>query len=64
MFAPSNIPLSYSSVGRVANEAAKNKCRTYADLRQSHHFIPLAMETMGVFGEDTHAFLIEIARRL
>jgi hypothetical protein len=63
-FAPSNIPLSCSSAGRVANEAAKNKCRTYADLRQSHHFIPLAMETMGVFGEDTHAFLIEIARRL
>ena len=48
-FAPSNIPLSCSSAGRVANEAAKNKCRTYADLRQSHHFVP---------------FLIEIAHRL
>jgi hypothetical protein len=57
-FAPLNIPLSCFSAGPVTDELAKIKRKIYAELMQSHHFIPLAMETMGVFEEETLSFLI------
>ena len=40
--------------GVMAEEAKKKKCAKYAHL---DHFVPVTMETMGVFGPKARSFL-------
>ena len=59
-FAASNISLSSSKAGAVADKAAAAKRNLYRDLCTSHHFVPVAFETTGVFGKDAALFLKEL----
>ena len=48
--APSYSDLASREVGAVAEEAERKKKAKYAHLEASHCFIPVATETLGVFG--------------
>ena len=63
-FAPSYLPSAASGVGAVAAAAEEWKKRKYSHLDQCHLFVPVAIETTGVFGPETMEFLWELGRRL
>ena len=63
-FAPSYLPSTASGVGAVAAAAEERKKRKYSHLDQCHLFVPVAIETTGVFGPETMEFLRELGRRL
>ena len=48
----------------MANQAEHKKCVMYAHLDQNHIFMPIAIETSGVFGSETLKFLRELGHRL
>ena len=50
--------------GSAANSAEERKRRKYAALAEAHQFEPIAVETMGMYGESTGAILRAIGRRL
>ena len=63
-FAPSHLQLASKEAGAVANQAEQQKRAKYAELAATHHFIPVAIETSGVFGKEAQAFLRELGRRI
>ena len=63
-FAPSYLPSATSGVGAVAAAAEERKKRKYSHFDQCHLFVPVAIETTGVFGPETTEFLRELGRRL
>ena len=63
-FAPSYLPSAASGVGAVAVAAEERKKRKYSHLDQCHLFVPVAIETTGVFGPETMEFLRVMGRRL
>ena len=63
------ILISYSSSatreeGAVAALAEERKTAKYTHLNPTHAFTPVAIETSGVFGPQTMAFLKELGQRL
>ena len=64
--APSYITLASREAGAVnrAEEAEKKKRTKYAHLEESHYFVPVAVETMGVFGPEARSFLRELGYRI
>ena len=50
--------------GIAANNAEERKRRKYAALAEAHQFEPIAVETMGVYGESTGVIIRTIGRRL
>ena len=50
--------------GTAANSAEERKRSKYAALAEAHQFEPIAVETMGVYGESTGVILRAIRRRL
>ena len=62
-FAPSHVMLATSEAGAVADQAEVRKMK-YANLQSSHLFVPVAIETAGVFGQEALAFLQELGHRL
>ena len=63
-FAPSYLPNAASGIGAVAAAAEERKKRKYSHLDQCHLFVPVAIETTGVFGPETMECLRELGRRL
>ena len=63
-FAPSHSVLATSEAGAVANEAEKKKATKYSSLSSTHHFIPIAIETSGVFGLAATSFFRHLANRI
>ena len=45
--------------GTAVNSPEERKRRKYAALAETHQFEPIAVETMGVYGESTGVILIE-----
>ena len=45
-------------------DQAEQKKSEYAELAATHHFVPVAIETMGVFGKEAQAFFLELGRRI
>ena len=62
--AATNIHIAMSGPGQVADMAARRKRETSQEILHNHHFVPAAVETMGSFGEDTIAFLHQVASRI
>ena len=62
--APSHTNLAASEPGAVAEEAELRKKAKYSHLEASHHFVPVAVETMGVFGPEARSFLRDLGRHL
>ena len=64
-FAPSYIPNASSEAGAVAALAEDRKRMKYQHLDSSTYcFTPIAVETTGVFGPLTRAFLKDLGRRI
>ena len=63
-FAPSHVTLATSEAGAVANQAEDRKKVKYADLQASHHFVPVTIETSGVFGQMALSFIRELGLSL
>ena len=62
-FAPSHITLATREAGAVADEAERRKKQKYSSLMTSHHFVPIAIETSGVFGSEAITFFKELGQR-
>ncbi len=45
-------------------QAEQRKMAKYIELAATHHFVPVAIESMGVFGPQAHAFFHELSRRI
>ena len=41
-----------------------NKCPKYAHVEESHYFVPVAVEALGVFGPEAHSFLQALGHRI
>ena len=63
-FASSYSPSATREAGAVAALAEERKTAKYAHLNPTHAFTPVAIETSGVFGPQTMAFLKELGQRL
>ena len=63
-FAGVHLNRSAMEAGTTANPAEERKRRKYAALVEAHQFEPIAVETMGVYGESTGVILRAICRRL
>ena len=48
----------------MADQAESRKRAKYAELATTHHFIPLAVETSGVFSSEAQMFFREFGRRI
>ena len=63
--APSYSTLAVSEAGAVADEAERKKKVKYAHLENSHHyFVPVAVETLGVFGSEARSFFKDLGGRI
>ena len=56
--------ISTREAGAVAAEAERRKKLKYANLGSSYFFAPVAVETLGVIGPDSHTFLRDLAGRV
>ena len=63
-FASSYSPNATREAGAVAALAEERKTAKYAHLNPMHAFTPVAIETSGVVGPQTMAFLKELGQRL
>ena len=48
----------------MASQAEKAKTQKYALLGSSHHFVPFAIKTSGVFRPEAMSFIKELGRRI
>ena len=55
-FATTNMPLTHTGTGLLANRAAEGKRDTYSELATMFTLIPIAIETTGVYGDDALLF--------
>ena len=55
---------SYHSAGAVAEAAVDRKRRKYLQISESHHFIPIAVETLGPICEESASFISAIAEKI
>ena len=62
--APSYIHLTSATAGAAAEQAAERKYVKYNDLMTTHHFIPVAFETMGPINAAGLEFIRELGRRI
>ena len=62
--APSHSTMAVMEVGTVANDAEFKKRQKYAHLTSFHYFVPIAVETLGVFGREARSFLKELGQHL
>ena len=63
-FAGVHLNRSAMEAGIAANSAEERKRHKYAALAEAHQFEPIAVETMGVYGESTGVIIRAIGRRL
>ena len=61
--APSHQALAAREPRAVAVDGESKKHSKYAHLESSHHFVPVAVETLGTLGPEASS-LLEIARRI
>ena len=50
--------------GSAAERAAEAKTAKYASIAQSHIFLPLAIETLGVWNADGDSFLCDLGSKI
>ena len=62
--APSYSRMAVRVPGAVAADAEYNKTQKYMHFTSSHIFVPVAVETLGVFGIEACHFFKEVARRI
>ena len=64
MLPPTHPYVAVSGAGLVANHVESRKKDLYRELEPTHIFIPIGLETNGVFGNEALAFFQDLASRL
>ena len=64
MLAPSHIALASREPGLVAEQAEQQRKAKYADLLTTHHFVPIGIETTGMFDPKALSFFKELGYHL
>jgi len=62
--AASHLNSAVTGCGVVATEAESKKKVKYACLTPTLHFVPIAIETLGAFGQEAQDFMCELGRRI
>ena len=62
--AKSYVSNSSKQPGYVAKEAEERKNKTYENLLETHHFTPIAVETMGTWGDAGKEFIKELGKKI
>jgi hypothetical protein len=62
--APSHLSQSSMASGSAASEAESRKRVKYSELARSHTFVPVAIETLGAWGEGAIDLTADLGRRL
>ena len=62
--APSNLSASIQGAGKAADRSEKLKLKKYEDLKTDYHFVPVAAETFGSWGNQAKKFLEEVGNML
>jgi hypothetical protein len=60
----SYLPATRSQAGAAAERSAHLKTQKYADLTQTHHFVPIAVESLGPWNADGLDFIRDLGRRI
>ena len=60
----SHLNSAVNGCGVVATESESKKKVKYACLTSTFHFVPIAIETLGAFGQEAQAFMRELGRRI
>ena len=63
-YAPSNIGVAVTGAGAVTEKSEQHKISKYSRLDWTYMFIPLAVETSGVFGPQSLQFIKNLGRCL
>ena len=63
-YAPSHMAVAAGGAGEVAEQAEQAKCLKYSALESKFYFVPIAIESSGVFGPKAYSFLNDLGRRL
>ena len=63
-FAASYLAQTSKSAGSAAKQGETKKLRKYQSLLNQYCFVPIAMETGGIYGKDGLRFVKEIGRRI
>ena len=63
-FGPSRASVAVKEPGAVAAAAEYRKSLKYKHISPSYHFIPISVETLGVFGNQARGFFRELAQRI
>ena len=63
-FALSHLQFAATETGAVADQAKQKKRMNYTELATSYHFIPVAIETAGVFRPEALGFFQVLGRRI
>ena len=63
-FAPLHVALAAREARLVASQAEKAKTQKQTLLGSSHYFVPVAIETSGVFGPEAITFINELGCRI
>ena len=56
--------MATNEAGAVADLVEKKNRRIYTDLEPTHHFVPIGIETLGVFGPEARSFFVDLGHRL
>ena len=62
--APSYISYAATGAASIANRAESRKNALYQEISQSHYFVPIGVELLGVFGDNATSFLKELSHRI
>ena len=62
--APSHLSTAERGPGLVAAEAESQKRKKYSSLGANYFFVPVACESLGVFGAETLPFIKDLGHRL
>jgi hypothetical protein len=63
-FAPSYVPVTSRHPGHAAKLGEVSKHKLYASAQGQYHFVPVALETSGVWGKEGISLIKEIGRRI
>ena len=63
MFTPSHMALAAREAGLVTSQAEKAKIQKYALFESSHHVIPVAIKTSGVFRPEAISLIKKLEQR-
>ena len=63
-FSASHKEIAVREPGAVAAAAEHRTRSKYCNFDATHHFVPIAVETLGVLGQDARSFFRKVARRV